>query len=262
MNQTIRTMLVTPELALEFLKHNTNNRKMSNVKLKQYMQAMLANKWRLNGDTIKIAKSKRLLDGQHRLLAIVETNIPQPMNVVYDLDEDVIQTIDCGANRRANHILDFNGESNTIGLAASLNALKRLTSKNWSVRDGYTNDEIMQALEQHPTIRDCYAKARKWQTFGALQGTWQAALYYLFQKKDPLQADQFFERLSSGVDLKATDPVWVLRKKLIENKTSDARLQSIQLAALVIIAWNAVRAGKIISRLNWKKESEQFPEII
>lgn len=262
MEQKIRTLLITPEMAQEFLACNSNNRAVSQVKLKQYTTAMTSGRWRQNGDTIKIAKNNRLLDGQHRLMAIEKTNLAQVMNVVYGLDEEVIQTIDCGANRRANHILDFNGETNTVGLTAALNALKRLTTGRWKIRDGYTNDEIAGALEAHPEMRECYAKAKKWQTFGALQCTWQAALFYLFRQKDPLEAERFFLKLDAGTDLSAKDPVLVLRRRLIDNKTSDSRMESIILAALVIMAWNAVRCRRSIVKLAWKKEKDPFPEII
>jgi hypothetical protein len=54
----------------------------------------------------------------------------------------------------------------------------------------------------------------------------------------------------------------VLRKKLIEDKMSKARLPQREILALIFKAWNAYRLDKKIKVLRWNKEIEKFPNLI
>lgn len=63
---------ITPELAADLLSRNMKNRPVSQQRVRKYMAAMVAGKWLLNGEAIKISIDGRLIDGQHRLKAIIQ----------------------------------------------------------------------------------------------------------------------------------------------------------------------------------------------
>ena len=67
-----KVQVITPELAEQYLTKNTNNyRSMSNSVVNAYATDMKTGNWKFNGDSIKFNKSGILVDGQHRLAAIM-----------------------------------------------------------------------------------------------------------------------------------------------------------------------------------------------
>ena len=82
---------ITPCLAKEWLQKNLYNRKIRPRKVRQYAADMRAGKWRTTHQGIAFDKEGNLMDGQHRLLAICETNIPQTMMVTRGLDRERYQ---------------------------------------------------------------------------------------------------------------------------------------------------------------------------
>ena len=58
---------ITPEFAKALLELNGINRPLSDPTLKGYIKTLETDRWKLNGETIKVTTSGRLLDGQHRL---------------------------------------------------------------------------------------------------------------------------------------------------------------------------------------------------
>lgn len=77
---------VTPELAKEILKGNTCNRNISSHRVNLYANDMINGKWSLTGMGISINKDGRLLDGQHRLSAIIKANVAVDMLICSDID--------------------------------------------------------------------------------------------------------------------------------------------------------------------------------
>jgi hypothetical protein len=61
--------MITPEMAERILSGKAPNRHVSAGVIHKYARDMVAGRWRLNGQTIKISSSGKLLDGQHRLEA-------------------------------------------------------------------------------------------------------------------------------------------------------------------------------------------------
>jgi hypothetical protein len=67
--------LVTPDIAMELLKMARSDNMMFRQKIEKYKTMMLSGKWRNGiGDSI-IIRNGKLLDGRHRLTAIIETGL-------------------------------------------------------------------------------------------------------------------------------------------------------------------------------------------
>ena len=73
--------LITPAIAAEMLLHNTRNRKIRQSVVDRYAEDMAAGRWRETHQGIAINCDGTLLDGQHRLAAIVQSGISQRMAV-------------------------------------------------------------------------------------------------------------------------------------------------------------------------------------
>jgi hypothetical protein len=93
---TFSTEYVTPASARAMLDANTGNRAIRRAVVAQMARAILAGEWRITHQGIAIAPCGRLLDGQHRLNAIVEAGIPVLMAVARNVPADSFAVIDGG----------------------------------------------------------------------------------------------------------------------------------------------------------------------
>ena len=104
MNVTIE--LVTPQQALQMLQHNDGNRPLRKRFVDQYVDDIIRGKWKLSHQGVAFSKDGRLLDGQHRLTAIVESGISVQMVIARNVDEASFLVMDRGKTRSLRDILD------------------------------------------------------------------------------------------------------------------------------------------------------------
>lgn len=136
---------ITVDKAKKFLEHNDNNRKFNKNHVKELVDAMKnGNFIGCNGDLIQFDKYGNLMNGQHRLRAIVESGIPQKMEIGYGYEEDVKYHINDG---RPVSLTD-NGKMflNGYGVdASSFSVAKRVLGYN-NVHnfDGKMNFDVME----------------------------------------------------------------------------------------------------------------------
>lgn len=91
---TSKETLVTPNLARQLLAHNVQNRHVSQAKVEQLSQAMLSGEFKPTGDVIRFNESGEMIDGQHRLLAIIKSGVGQWFIIVGNLHPSVKFVID------------------------------------------------------------------------------------------------------------------------------------------------------------------------
>ena len=107
------TMVITPELAREFLTKNKKNRIIRTNRIKQYATDMKNGKWELNDQGISFHEDGSLANGQHRLLAIIESNTPTEMYVTYGVPNDS-NIYDRGAARSTSDTLTIGGYDSDV----------------------------------------------------------------------------------------------------------------------------------------------------
>lgn len=96
------TYTITPRQAESWLERNPeHNRTMSQSKVAAFELAMREGRFRLTHQGIAFDKNGRLLDGQKRLQAIVNTGLPQRMRIFINEDPDNFAFIDTGQGRTA-----------------------------------------------------------------------------------------------------------------------------------------------------------------
>ncbi len=260
---SVRVEVITPSRAGEILSRNDLNRKIASAVVEKYGRDMRSGAWALNGQTIKIGASGRLLDGQHRCAAAEKYNVAFPAIVVEGLDDDVFDTFDLGQRRSISAILKDRNESNTANLAAALRYV-------WLLENGYmtlrnvapTISELVDTLERHPHIRESVkfiTRVRDVTSSIAL------ALHYFFAQVDREKADEFLDRLGDGVMLGAGSPILKLREILLADRANlKRRLSDTEKAALMIKAWNAHVSDQAVRNLKWQnagERREEFPTI-
>lgn len=120
---TAKVETITPEIAKTMLGENVNNRRISRDNVNLFAREIRNGEWRFNGEAIKFGKDGRLLDGQHRLLAVIAADKPLTTLVIRGLEDETQQTMDSGKTRTLGDVLTLRGEKNSTQLASLARAV-------------------------------------------------------------------------------------------------------------------------------------------
>jgi len=120
---TINIVTVTPELATEYLERNyRNNRSVNKTRVEAYAADMRADKWTFTGEALKFAEDGTLIDGQHRLSAIVAAGIPVDMLIIEGVEAGAVTNMDTNMPRSLRNVLEFLSYENPSSLARTLSS--------------------------------------------------------------------------------------------------------------------------------------------
>ncbi len=107
---TFELLAVTPEMAAAMLAKNVGNRKLNDKHIRSFAVDMASGNWRLTHQAIAIGADGNLLDGQHRLHAVVKAQKCVQMFVArYSTSESIMSLpIDLHRKRSVTDILACN----------------------------------------------------------------------------------------------------------------------------------------------------------
>ena len=123
---------ITPYKALLLLESNTRNRKMRKERVDMYTRDMREGRWRTNGESIVVTESGVLVDGQHRLQAVVNSGITVQM-VVSTVPDSEAQYYDIGRGRLLYDSIKISGdglEEITSRVSKAAIFILKMNSKN------------------------------------------------------------------------------------------------------------------------------------
>lgn len=264
MEQVQRTV-ITPDMARELLSYNTHNRRSRSRVVSAYAADMIAGTWRWNGESIKFGKDGVLLDGQHRLLAVIEADVPVSMLVIRGLEADTQETIDGGAKRKFSDLLQLRGETNFTSLAAITRAVNTWEAGFRRIGANYapTHSQLLLTLEKYPWLREIAHDVAKVAKGCGLTPTVSGLCWWLFAQLDDDDARFFFDRLADGQYLQQGDAVYELRRAIKSTESVRGERSAVYMTAITIKAWNAFRDGKPVGQLKFRPggaNPERFPE--
>jgi hypothetical protein len=243
--------IVTPKLASQWLGSNDGNRNVRERVVSAYVRDMKAGRWRLTGEAVKFAHDGRLLDGQHRLRAIVAANKPIPMLVVRGLSDEAQEVIDSGAARTAGDALRMRGEGNYAALAAG--ARLAMQYQDGRLYQGgntkYTHSEIIEFLAKHTDMRTAVDIACGYSKQIDIPLSVLSLSVWRLMQVDPSDCAAFFSRLADKTGLTKGDAVLALLNRLTEVRRSNRQLDRGDYLSLVFRAWNYWRTGKAVQSL-------------
>lgn len=211
---------VTPELAAHYLNNNPNNRPITKVRVRSFAAMMDAGQWLVNGETIVISATGRLLDGQHRLAAVIEYGKPVPMLVAQGADDASFATIDIGAKRSGGNILQMANVPNasqTAGGAGILYKVFHLDSFHATVPAPY----ILEIIRRYPQFSEWSPKARACGKIFPPSALIAACVYLDAIAQAPELADQLVAGLRTGENLSRGDPILALRNRVVNIKSGN-----------------------------------------
>jgi hypothetical protein len=95
----MRKEKITPKKAAEYLKRKLPNRRTRPSLVVKYATDMKAGRWMLTHEGIAFDKRGRLIDGQHRLEAIIVAGVSIEMYVFSDLNRQTMRSVNIGGIR-------------------------------------------------------------------------------------------------------------------------------------------------------------------
>jgi hypothetical protein len=246
-----KLMTITPAIAAKLLENNPKNRPLSHMLIARLAKEMREPRWKVNGDMIRLTGYNgkgNIIDGQHRLNAVIKSGVTIQSWVMGGLPEDVFNTIDSGKIRNASDTLFCDGEKSSRSLSAALIMVDQYVHRKFNFSHKYTNAQVQELLEVHPDLRN-YLRSQK---TPVMPPSIFHACYYLFSRRDRGLAENFADSIVDGLGLKPKDPFYVLRELFLKSRTGSARITKPNIFAFCILAWNFARDGKKISvlRLN------------
>lgn len=265
---TSRVMRITPEQAAAWLETaNVDNRSLREQRWMQYACDMIDGKWALNGEAIVFAKNGRLVDGQHRLKACVEAEVPFECIVVTGVEPSAFETIDCGLARTSSDAIRSLPNAVMIASTAKL-AFIHDTFGIQRLTDPLCRPTRVQELDYiHQNEAALVAATTK--VTSAVKKLCPPSVvafcFFVFHRQSPELADRFACDLTSGLGLESTNPAYRLRERLAANQAGKAKLPRLHLIALFFRAWIAYKTNRPVRQLKaWRTDgpaAESFPDI-
>ena len=240
---------ITPDVAKALLQMNTNNfRNADPHRVEKYALEMESGKWECNGDTIKI-NGTTLLDGQHRLMAVIKSNSTIESLVARGVETDA-STIDRGKPRSIGQYCAHIGVKHASTVAAIARLAVFYENGHWGKTSINSNDvldsKIIEMVEANKSVLESCARICNPTTRIISPSIIGAIMFIGCDKRDPQlrsSAMWFVEKLVKGDDLCDVDAVFHLRNRFL-NQSKGSGLSRPYKRWLATIAWNRTMAGE------------------
>jgi hypothetical protein len=255
-------------LAAEWLKKNTLNRPLSRQTVTQLARAIERGEWKLTHQGIAFDEEGRLVDGQHRLEAVVKAGIAVDMLVAHGVARTAFTVMDTGRKRTGRDALSLAGEANSTHLAAALRGLQLYLSSpdaTWSGGSSLvSNDQLLTILEAHPEMREAINRGMALNRATKVTVTAASIGWYVTcRERADIDQTAWFDGLITGAGLTASDPRLVLRNTLLgmaAGKRYRRKDDSREHLLYYLKAWNAWVEGRPLKLLR-RSPGEKMPKI-
>ena len=245
---------VNPAIAERWLAQNTVNRTVRESKVRQYASDMRAGRWTHSADMICFSPDGLLLNGQHRLHAVVVSGCTITFAVQRNTPHEAMQNLDTGSARTVADVLGWRDEKSAslLGAASKLVILYRdgriyKDNKAQAVSHG----EIVDFVDFNPGIRESVAVGKATGHHVDCMGSVLSAAHFsIAEANDVDAATEFMHRLAFRTGEPAGSPVLALDKRLREIRKNRQTYSRREFLALVIKAWNFDARGQSASKLS------------
>jgi hypothetical protein len=258
-------VMVTPAMAKLLLEHNQNNRSVKRAQLRALRRDIETNRWSFNSETVKVDDQGKLIDGQHRMHAIVEADRPADILIAWGLQNQSRMTVDMNTPRTVGDFIDMrNGASSSSDAAAAcagrLMAWETHNTLRWPLRERPSKQEILNYYADHQQEIDKALDVIKTPTLRFLGGGGlRSFMFAACARQNRPKAEEFFELLTGTVGLDrmhGKHPVVVARNKFLLSSTLGEKAQD--RVEVIFRAWNYFIDGTEVSYL---KVVNEWPKL-
>lgn len=244
---------ITPARAEELLANNTNNRHLRKSKVSTWALQMQAGFWRADSnDAILVAEDGELLNGQHRLHAVIEAGIPVNMAIRYGASKEIYPVLDQGLSRTTADFVDVPNKNVVTGAARSMAAIKhggRLatalygkmpTANAATVPNEWVFDEINENNEEYQQAVMCARRFRN--AIGKCRMATVTFIIMFTKYLDP--NSEITEFLGDACSKRPeSDASVVLKETLLRRNAKNVSTSAKDLTAIILYAYEKYQAG-------------------
>lgn len=276
---TAKVEWIDPPKAEQLLDTMVANRKVSHVIVGKYIDDMQTNNWFVTNQGIGIDSQGRLIDGQHRLWAIIESGRAVKMLVVRGINPQAFRALDSARNRTFSDDLHIQGYSSYTAKGSLVRLVAKadvagprgMTLSNMG-KLKFTRIELedfmLEMLDKVDLDNSVNAGARL--NFATKCNiTAGASFYYMVALRyGPETAQGFLDAVIERSGLFKGDPKFALRDRLERLAGLKPRPPAELYLGLLIKAFNADLRGERVYRLEFREQAsgrlkqDKFPEIL
>jgi hypothetical protein len=258
----------TPELSTEVMqKQNLHNRHVKMAVVTKYMEAMRRGEWDAeNGETIKIDRKGTLMDGQHRLQAIIDLGKAQKLAVIFNVSSNCQKVIDNGSARTLSDYLTIQGKDYTQATSTALKLLI-MNDRKFIGSDKFTNAFYINSLPKYPnlesTVSSIISLSNKYGRHQQLiSDSILSFISYAGSRINKSKSDAFVKKLITNEEIEQGSPISLLISLLIKDLRQIKHYNRHIKLALIIKAFNAYMDNLSIKQLRWIPDNnEEYPFI-
>ena len=266
---------ITPEMAEEWLDYNRQNRKIRTGRVDRYADLMRDGEWMVSPDAIAFSYTDKLINGQHRLKAVIRAEGPAKHMVGTGLQPDAFKIADVGVKRTGADVLRIEGFKSAEEMAAVCRLLalwKQSRLEELNEYENVRNSVIVDvATASQERLSDTIEKigSDKQALRNKMPRSLMAFAYFAYKPSFPTRAEYFlngfmFEKNYPAIDWEeeygeegAKNPIKLLKDKVRPNYRELSRKAKL---VLLVKAMNAYCLEKPMKQLRWRS-NESFPEL-
>lgn len=247
----LQLVSLTSDQAQLWLKHNTGNRRQRRTLIEYLKRQIASGEWQGSHPQPIVFTASRLIDGQHRLTAIAESNLSNGDSVSVRVEtgasEDVREYLDTGITRTLDDRVDLYPDKHLNKFAAQLCA----TSLSIGVtgRAGFsgkpTPDDAREFCNIHDeAIRAIYQYNKRERGTGQACVAIAAMQYY---EQDPDKALEFYQDLFTPAG--SVQQAQMFRDFCLHSTTTGGRNQRIEAYQKAVGCMKAHRDGREVKKV-------------
>lgn len=182
---------VTPDMAAKLLRHTPNQRPLNLRRVARYAADMTAGAWLENGETVKLDEAGVLVNGHHRMKAVVLSGCSVWMWFMSGVEVSGLETMDAGLPKR---ISDWSTHVNAVSGYSICSAVARFLSNSNKAVDSVRVKNAIWDLIGDDSIQFAISSTRKSRIARAAPACMAVALVHRIRED---RAVTMSERLSS-----------------------------------------------------------------
>jgi len=262
-----RFINIDPDMARKWLTKNVNNRPLRLNSVVKISSDIINGRWQVNGATITFNDKGELIDGQHRLSAIVAANMTVMSLVVTEISPDAMPTIDMGDVRTVAHILALRGiPSSTRVAALAMIYMKylRYPEIQWNNKGETSRVELANfGTEISDLLISGTNTANGLKRIGLCNSSY-GLLYVLVHTESENKHlwDEFHDGVTTGAGLWEGDPRLALRNFTMRRSFKAGAWDQQALAAICIKTWNKWLMGEKMKMVGFRREELPMPRVL
>jgi hypothetical protein len=275
----IAVEVITPEDArwIQDASDTVTQRKLNPTHVHRLASAMKAGHWKLTHQAIALDGEGRLIDGQHRVAAIIEANMDVEMVVARGVDAGAFHVIDTGRTRNSANALQIAGIASAVVVSSAVKMFLKYeatkgTKRLWSntLTAEITNEDVVTYATKPEGI---LLRGQQSTADYMLGGVGRAGarvpimvaltLIRAAAPDNPDTVAEFIEKVATGSMLPAGSPILAYRRWLTNMYPQYSHHERGYAALIATLkTWRDWRDGKDRSVLSVRPGHEVMPDLI